>query len=73
MRRLLAEPDLVRQMGERARQRIRRVYQWDDVVAGYEHILDRAVTGGYRALRQPDVAYAAAALVDSTQEGRPGA
>jgi glycosyltransferase involved in cell wall biosynthesis len=60
MRRVLAEPDLARRLGERARQRIRETYQWEHVVAGYEQVLERAVAGEYRA----------AALVGSTQGGK---
>ncbi len=60
MRRVLAQPDLARRLGERARQRIRETYQWEHVVAGYEQVLERAVAGEYRA----------AALVGSTQGGK---
>ena len=69
MQRILAEPSLVRQLQDRARQRIRQAYQWDDVVAGYEQILERAVAGEYRATTLPDVAYPAAALIGSTPGG----
>ena len=73
MRRTLVERDLVRHLGERARQRIRQAYQWDDVVMGYERILERAVAGEYHASPRPDVAYTGAVVVDSTQGGEPGA
>jgi glycosyltransferase involved in cell wall biosynthesis len=63
MRRLLAEPQLVKRLRERAQRRVREAYQWEDVVTGYERILERAVTGGYRAAPPPDVAYPAAGSV----------
>jgi len=71
MSRILVEPNLVRQLGQRARERVRRAYQWDDVVAGYEQIVERAVAGGYHAAPLSDVVYAAAALVESAQGGEP--
>ncbi len=70
MRRILEEPGLAQRLGERAQQRIQDAYQWDDVVAGYEQILERAVAGEYRARPLPDVAYPAAALVGSTDGGK---
>jgi len=73
MRRILEEPDLARRLGARARQRIQDAYQWDDVVAGYEQILERAVAGEYRATPRADVAYPAVALVGSPPGGKPSA
>jgi len=70
MQRVLAEPDLARRLGERARRRIHDAYQWKDVVVGYEQILQRAEAGEYRATPLADVAYPAVALVGSPQGGK---
>jgi glycosyltransferase involved in cell wall biosynthesis len=63
MRRLLAEPQLVGRLRERAQRRVLEAYQWEDVVEGYERVLRRVVDGTYRAAPQPDAAYPAAAAV----------
>lgn len=66
MRRLLAEPQLVHWLRERARQRIREAYQWDHVVDGYERLLERAAALEYRASRDADDVYPAAEAVART-------
>ena len=44
LRRVLDDPALVKQLGERARERIRSAYRWDQVVDGYERLLYSVVS-----------------------------
>ena len=48
MRRILGDPELVRTLRVRARERIRERYRWPDVIDGYERLLERAAQGAYR-------------------------
>jgi glycosyltransferase involved in cell wall biosynthesis len=63
MRRLLAEPELVTRLRQRARERIGEAYQWAHVVDGYERILQRAAERGYGATVAADVVYQATEVV----------
>jgi glycosyltransferase involved in cell wall biosynthesis len=48
MRRLLDDPELVRGLRQRARERVRAAYRWEQVVLDYERVLERAVAGDFR-------------------------
>jgi len=48
MRLVLGDPGLVQRLGERARQRVRASYAWEDVVQGYERLLRHVLAGAYR-------------------------
>ena len=49
MRLVLGDRALVQRLRERARERVRSAYRWDQVVEGYERVLRRAVAGEYRS------------------------
>jgi len=55
MRQVLADPGLVRRLRQNARERIRTAYRRDDVVAGYERVLEMAIAGAYRGRPASDV------------------
>jgi glycosyltransferase involved in cell wall biosynthesis len=49
MRLVLTDRALVQRLRERARERVRSAYRWDQVIEGYERVLRRAVAGEYRS------------------------
>jgi glycosyltransferase involved in cell wall biosynthesis len=49
LRLVLRDPDLVRRLGGRARERAHAVYQWSDVIDGYERLFRLALAGVYRS------------------------
>lgn len=57
MRLVLRDESLVRRLRDRARERIREAYRWEDVVEGYERLLRRAAARGYRDRPPSDAAY----------------
>ena len=48
MRLVLTDRTLVERLRQSARDRVRSAYRWDQVIEGYERILQRAAAGGYR-------------------------
>jgi glycosyltransferase involved in cell wall biosynthesis len=48
MRLVLTDRTLVERLRHSARDRVRSAYRWDQVIEGYERILQRAAAGGYR-------------------------
>jgi len=59
MRRLLAEAELARRLGECGRRRVEEAYRWDHVVVAYERVLERAVDGHYKSAPPADPVYLA--------------
>ena len=58
MRLVLSDRALVPRLRQRARERVRRAYRWDQVIEGYEGVLRRAAAGEYRGRPPSDSALA---------------
>ncbi|HXQ28660.1 MAG TPA: glycosyltransferase [Gemmatimonadales bacterium] len=54
MREILGSPDLARQLGVRAQERIHAAYRWSDVVESYERVAQKALAGTYRGRPSSD-------------------
>jgi glycosyltransferase involved in cell wall biosynthesis len=55
MQALIDDPDVAAEYRRRAPLRIQEAYQWDAVVADYEHLFERLISGYYRGTRRlPD-------------------